>query len=118
MSSTDRIRVILAQFNKLINLDFAVQHKLLVDWFPAHANYRLADLEACWARFSLIKDLSCVQPLSLLNDYFGSRVALLFAWNGLYCKLLLALLPVAIMFEVINLTAVAAGESQYWNRGS
>merc|ERR1719456_1320268 len=62
ISSTDRIRIILAHFNKLVNLDFAVQHKLLVDWFPAHANYKLADLEACWARFSHMKDLSCVQP--------------------------------------------------------
>jgi len=118
ISSTDRIRIILAHFNQLVNLDFAVQHNLLVNWFPAHWEYKLTDLEACWARFSLLFDLSCVQPVSALNDYFGSRVAFLFAWNGLYSKLMLALLPVALLFEGINLYVAATGQNQYWNRGS
>jgi hypothetical protein len=118
INSSDRIRIILAHLDQMVNLDFAVSNKLLVDWFPSHWQSALADLEACWGRFSLLKDLSCSQPLSLLNAYFGSRVAFLFAWNGLYSKWLLALLPVAFVFEVVNSLAVAFGDTPYWNRGS
>jgi hypothetical protein len=38
----------------------------------------------------------------MLKDYFGSRIAFISAWNGHYCKMLLALTPVAVIFELAN----------------
>jgi anoctamin-10 len=54
----------------------------------------------------------------MVNNYFGSRIAFLFAWNGFYCKALLALVPPALLFEGANLVAYCVGKSDWWNRGS
>jgi len=113
-----RIRMICQYLGRFVNLDYAVQNGLIVEWYPAHSPVRLAGLQRCWSRWSLLTDMSFVQPVSLLNDYFGSRVAFIFAWVGVYCKLLLALVPVAILVEAINYAAAMAGRTEYWNRGS
>jgi len=103
LSGQQRIQLVYKYLNRRLDLDFAVSEGLLVQWFPAHNTGRIADLQACWARWSLMLDLTFLQPISLLNDYFSSRVAFIFAWNGHYCKLLLAITPVAIAFELANL---------------
>jgi len=47
-------------------------------------------------------DLSFKQPINAINSYFGTRVSFLFAWNGLYCKALLALIPPALFWESLG----------------
>lgn len=118
LSGCQRIRLIHRHLMSHVNLETAVMKQLFVKWYPAHMVSFIAELQACWAKWSYVKDLSCVQPLSLMNDYFGSRVAFIFAWNGLYCKMLIALVPIAILFESVNAYVVATGSSQFWNRGS
>jgi len=118
LSGAKRIKLIHAELTRLFNLDLAEQNKLLVTWFPTHAPHRVAQLQSSWARWSLLKDFSFVQPATLLSSYFGHRTAFMFAWNGMYCKLLLALLPVALVFEVINISFTVAGRTEFWNRGS
>jgi hypothetical protein len=118
LSGQQRIRIIYHYLNRFLNLDYAVAKGMLVEWFPAHCPHKVAELEASWARWAFLKDLSFAQPLTYLNDYFGSRVTFIFAWNGLYCKMLLALLPMALLFECTNAVAVHAGRTSLWNRGS
>lgn len=110
LTGQQRIQLVYKYLNRRLDLDFAVSKGLLVQWFPAHNTGRLADLTACWARWGLMLDLTFVQPVTLLNDYFSSRVAFIFAWNGHHCKLLFALTPVAVAFEFANLVL--------WKHGS
>mmetsp|Transcript_53685 Transcript_53685/g.85413 ORF Transcript_53685/g.85413 Transcript_53685/m.85413 type:complete len:962 (+) Transcript_53685:99-2984(+) len=98
MMSTDRIRTINKCLNEMVMLDAAVDNNLIVRWFPAHTKDGLVKLRKDWANYRLVTDLTCVQPLNLMREYFGSRVAFLFAWNGCYCKMLIALVPVSIGF--------------------
>jgi len=118
ISGVDRIRIIHQHLNSHVNLDYAVSHKLLVQWFPAHAEARIGQLQESWARWSLLFDLSLRQPLSLIHDYYGSRVAFIFAWIGLYAKMLICLAPVAIVWMLLNALADYVGKTDLWNRGS
>jgi len=118
IAGIDRIRMIYKHLNSNVNLDYAVAQGLLVQWYPAHAEARIAELRGTWANWSLLTDLSVRQPLNLIKDYYGSRVAFFFAWMGLYTKMLLCLLPVAILWVVLNFIAHIIGKTEYWHRGS
>jgi hypothetical protein len=118
MKSTDRIRSISKYLGTVINLDVAVRKKLIVGWFPAHTKDGLVKLNRDWANYGLMLDFSFIQPLSLIREYFGSRIAFMFAWNGCYCKMLLALVPVSMVFELANLLAMWYGKNNWWNRRS
>lgn len=97
-----RIRVIQRHISKHVNLDAAVEQGFLLNWYPVHNRKWLADLDASWSGLHQIKDFSFVQPMTLIQNYFGSRLAFIIAWNGTYCKLILALLPIALIFEVLE----------------
>lgn len=99
ISGLERIRLIHRHISSHLNLDAAKEQGILKDWYPVHSRHWLAELNACWANLGLIKDITFVQPLMMIHNYFGSRIAFLFAWNGAYCKMLCALLPIAFMFE-------------------
>lgn len=119
ISGTDRIRIIHQHLNGLLNLDYAVSNKLLVQWYPAHNESRLAELEQSWARWSLLSDITVRQPVSAIRDYYGSRVAFIFAWMGTYTKMLVCLLPVALVWTFLNLfTKHYVGKTDFWHRGS
>jgi len=102
IAGTERIRLVHRHLSKHVDLDMAVQQGMLKDWYPVHSIHGLAELQACWSGLDLFKDFSFVQPMTLLQEYFGSRLAFTLAWNGLYCKLLLALLPCALVFDFLN----------------
>lgn len=118
ISGRDRIEIIHRHLTNHINLDYAVEHNLLVQWYPAHAEARIAELQRSWARWSLLTDFTVRQPLSLIHDYFGSRVAFIFAWTGHYAKMLLCLSPVGVLWEILNAIAYFVGNNSLWNRGS
>lgn len=97
--STDRIRSIFVEVIQSLDLDSATEEGLILGWYPVHQISWVRCLMKTWGDFRLVKDLSFQQPIHYINNYFGTRLAFTFAWNGLYCKLLLALLPVALFWE-------------------
>jgi hypothetical protein len=115
---TDRIRIIMQKLNACFNLDYAVERGLIVKWYPAHTLERMHLLKKSWANWHALRDLSCVQPVPFIQEYYSSRVAFVFAWNGIYCKWLIALIPVALVFSAINMYARLTGKNSFWNRGS
>eukprot|EP00747_Dinoflagellata_sp_TGD_P090856 gnl/TRDRNA2_/TRDRNA2_164860_c0_seq4.p1 gnl/TRDRNA2_/TRDRNA2_164860_c0~~gnl/TRDRNA2_/TRDRNA2_164860_c0_seq4.p1 ORF type:complete len:962 (-),score=158.54 gnl/TRDRNA2_/TRDRNA2_164860_c0_seq4:151-3036(-) len=109
ISGRERIRVMLRKVSSHFNMDNAKTEGLMVDWYPTHSRHRLDELCACWANFRFILDISYVQPIPVIREYFGSRIAFNFAWNGFHCKCLLALLPVAMANCVFILVAGMVG---------
>lgn len=104
VKGSDRFEMIFRQISQHFDLDGAVGKGLLVDWYPAHSKKWLDRLEQCWGSFDLLKDLTLKQPIPLLHDYFGARVAFISAWNGFYAKALLALSLLAFIGEAVLMT--------------
>lgn len=102
VSTRDRVRLIYGALADLVDLDAAKHAGFIVDWYPVHNPDWIPKLKATWASYSLLWDTSFVQPVLSLQSYFGVRVAFIFAWNGLYCKALFALLPLALLSESIG----------------
>mmetsp|Transcript_105633 Transcript_105633/g.294888 ORF Transcript_105633/g.294888 Transcript_105633/m.294888 type:complete len:1028 (+) Transcript_105633:160-3243(+) len=100
LSSQERINIILEGLQANLDLDVAKDIGLLAQWYPAHSQAWIHTLRETWA--DGWSSLKFVQPVSLLNDYFGSQVAFNFAWQGLYCKGLVALSVVAVVVEMLK----------------
>lgn len=98
----ERIQTIYVALSSRIDLDGAKEHGLIKDWFPAHNLDWLNVLADDWANPANMTDYKFEQPLSLINNYFGSQIAFNFSWIGLYCKALLGLLPAAIAWEIMT----------------
>eukprot|EP00747_Dinoflagellata_sp_TGD_P154190 gnl/TRDRNA2_/TRDRNA2_177478_c1_seq1.p1 gnl/TRDRNA2_/TRDRNA2_177478_c1~~gnl/TRDRNA2_/TRDRNA2_177478_c1_seq1.p1 ORF type:complete len:794 (+),score=119.13 gnl/TRDRNA2_/TRDRNA2_177478_c1_seq1:35-2416(+) len=92
----DRIRVMLDEISQHFGLDAAVHAGLMKEWFAAHDMHGLRELKSSWANLALLRDLTFVQPVSAIHDYFGERIAFTCAWVGTYTKCLLALMPVSL----------------------
>lgn len=101
VSSRERIRIIIKELSKILDLDAAIADGFMIDWYPTHNRTYLRRLESVWGQIKLMLDLTFVQPIPLIREYFGSRVAFLFAWNGLVCKGLVALLPMSLLAELV-----------------
>jgi hypothetical protein len=99
ISSLECIKLVYNELSCEMDLGAAVEEELLVDWYPVHNPQRIEELRAMWASWWKVLDPSFRQPIPFLRDYFGPRVAFLFAWSGTYCKGLLALNLVAV-FQV------------------
>jgi len=104
LSGLERFRTIYRRLSTGIDFDSAQDHSLINGWYPAHSLVRLQRLGALWGNFSTLTDLTFKQPITMINEYFGSRVSFIFAWNGVYCKALLALVPLALMWEFAGWT--------------
>mmetsp|Transcript_54974 Transcript_54974/g.87229 ORF Transcript_54974/g.87229 Transcript_54974/m.87229 type:complete len:921 (+) Transcript_54974:112-2874(+) len=113
-----RIRVINSLLAGCVDLDRAVQAGFMVKWYPCHSYNMVQKLRQYWGNWTLIRDFTCVQPIPLLQEYFSSRVAFVFAWNGLYAKFLLALVPVAMIFCLADVIAEKYGEASLWTQGT
>lgn len=109
-SSMDRIRLIFTEIVTHFDLDAARNLGAIVDWYPVHSPSWIVKLKEKWANWGMLCDLTFVQPVPLLQKYFGSRLAFSFAWTGVYCKALLGLLPLAVLAE-----SLAAGAKMYFN---
>jgi len=99
-SGKERFRLLYKELCSQLDLDAAVAEGLIVDWYPSHSYLWLSKLTRTWASFGRLHDFSFVQPVPMIHDYFGARVAFIFAWNGLYCKALFALTVLSIIVEV------------------
>eukprot|EP00927_Polykrikos_kofoidii_P005915 TRINITY_DN12378_c0_g1_i1.p1 TRINITY_DN12378_c0_g1~~TRINITY_DN12378_c0_g1_i1.p1 ORF type:complete len:925 (-),score=103.23 TRINITY_DN12378_c0_g1_i1:64-2838(-) len=102
VSSTDRIRIMFEQLNAYIHLDAAVTHGMMVSYYPIHNLHRVRELTVTWAGLRTMLDVSFVQPVELVNRYFGSEVGLMFAWSGTLCKALLALSVTSLAWIVAS----------------
>ncbi|CAK0838963.1 unnamed protein product [Prorocentrum cordatum] len=100
MSSRNRFRVIHNELSGLVDLDAAKEARLILDWYPSHESAKLDRLFDVWGDW---RNLGMAQPLPWIREYFGSRVAFQFAWNGLYTRGLLALIPAALLFELVDM---------------
>jgi len=109
LSSLDRFRVMFKQLSSGCDLDDAKNQGLIIDWYPSHSLKRCQRLGLVWGSFRLLSDLTFKQPINMINSYFGTRVSFLFAWNGLYCKALLALIPPALVWQSLGTIANFAG---------
>lgn len=105
LSSLERFRVIYRRLSDCFDLDTAKSKGIIVDWYPAHSRNRLRRLALIWGNMKLITDFTFQQPINEINNYFGTRVSFMFAWNGVYCKALLALIPPAIIWSCAGLIA-------------
>lgn len=99
VSRTDRLRIVLKELSLTINLPAAKFDGLLEDWYPVHDMESLHRFGATWAAFTKFADFTFVQPIPRIEQYFGARVAFIFAWTGLYCKMLVPLAMLAMMWQ-------------------
>mmetsp|Transcript_5159 Transcript_5159/g.11153 ORF Transcript_5159/g.11153 Transcript_5159/m.11153 type:complete len:964 (+) Transcript_5159:651-3542(+) len=97
VKGSDRFNMIFRQLCEYVDLDAAKNAGVICDWYPAHSQHWIHKLRATWGSFGWIGDLSFRQPVTLIHDYFGARVAFIFAWNGHYCKALFALSVLATL---------------------
>jgi len=102
VSTKDCIWTIYNELSSHVDLDAAVEESLLVTWYPVHNPRQTGTLRSIWASWHQMTDLSFVQPVRLLRDYFGPRIAFMFAWNGVYCKTLIPLVMVAIVQVILT----------------
>jgi hypothetical protein len=102
LSSRNRFRAIYTELSRLVDLDAAKEARLILDWYPSHESAKLDRLFDVWGDWRTLW-MAYAQPLPWIRDYFGSRVAFQFAWNGLYMRGLLALIPAALVFELVNM---------------
>jgi len=105
LGSQERFRVIYRKLSDGFDLDTAKSNGVIADWYPAHSRNRLRRLALIWGDMRLITDFTFQQPINEINNYFGTRVSFLFAWNGVYCKALLALIPPAIFWSCAGFVA-------------
>lgn len=105
VSTKDCIWTIYNELSSHVDLDAAVDGQLLVTWYPVHNPRQTNTLKAIWANWHSMMDASFVQPVRLLRDYFGPRIAFMFAWNGVYCKTLIPLVVIAIVQVVLVRTS-------------
>jgi len=101
---TDRFRIIYKELTEHLDVEALRQEELLQDFFPAHDNPQLQFLRAVWTDWNALIDLQFVQPIHFIREYFGSQLAFSFALLGFYCKMLLALVVPALLYETGILT--------------
>jgi len=104
-NSLQRARIIYKEIQHHLDLDAVQAAGLIVDWYPVHDRQWVAELRETWSGYASLKDFTFVQPVNILYQYFGARVAFNMAWNGFYCKALLALMVIAALAEFAVLFA-------------
>lgn len=104
--SRDRVRLLFETLIRDINLDKAVTSGMIVGWYPVHNTRWIETLKDTWSGSHNWTDLTFRQPVTLIKNYFGSRVAFSLAWIGHWCKMLVPLTIIAVLWEVFLLTAL------------
>jgi len=98
ISGRERFAVIYKEVSQHISLELAKNDGLIQDFFAVHDQFQLAILRKKWSALTS----TLVQPVNLLETYFGSSIAFRAAWVGMYCKGLIALVPVAMLYIVVD----------------
>mmetsp|Transcript_71179 Transcript_71179/g.215462 ORF Transcript_71179/g.215462 Transcript_71179/m.215462 type:complete len:773 (-) Transcript_71179:133-2451(-) len=107
VSSRGRVDFILRELAGCVDLGACVEEGLMHAWYPVHNPRRIEEFRVIWAYWRGLLDLSFIQPVPHIRDYFGDRIAFFFAWNGLYCKTLTALVAVSTAQGVLSRVLVS-----------
>jgi hypothetical protein len=97
----ERIRIIHTDFSSIFNLGNLKGRGFISDWYPVHNLKWLHEFGVTWSGEKRFLDMTFVQPIAHIREYFGSRVAFFFLWTGIYCKLLLMLICVALPAKIL-----------------
>jgi len=100
----DRIRIIYAVMNEMVDLECLAKFGIVVTHFPVHIGKSLCEFKYDWASFwpRRLLDLSVWQPLDHIKDYFGELVAFYYVWAGFTVKLFIHLAVVAVAVALFN----------------
>eukprot|EP00971_Amphidinium_carterae_P061091 1208883-Amphidinium_carterae.1 len=98
ISGRERFAVIYKEVTQHFSLELAKHDGLIQDFFAVHDQFQLNILRKKWSALTS----TLVQPVNLLEMYFGSSIAFRAAWVGLYCKGLLALVPVSFAYISVD----------------
>jgi hypothetical protein len=109
VSSKDCIWIIERSVEDLFDIGAAIEAGLVQNWYPVHKPESLKTFHRTWARFSLMMDLSFMQPIHGIKEYFGVRIAFMFAWTGCFCKSLLMITLVGVLWDSAKLVLQYAG---------
>jgi hypothetical protein len=115
ISSNVAIQMMLNEVAEVLDLDAAAEHGMICTWFPVHSTYEWDRLTAIWGNWKAMTDLTFTQPVPELRDYFGARIAFLFAWNGVYCKALLVLVMTSVLWLLTTTIAKWVFKSNFFN---
>lgn len=115
ISSNMAIQLVMGEVSEVLDLEAAQDHGMIVAWFPVHSTHDVDKFTAIWGNFRALTDLNFVQPIPDLRDYFGARIAFLFAWNGVYAKALGVLLMTAVFWLMVTLVAKFVFKSTFFN---
>lgn len=100
LCSADRIKIIYNEVIDHLDLHVAKSESLLLDWYPVHNFTKLHWLGGHWNDWRHIRNCSFKQPIHTIYEIFGSRISFAFAFQGLYSKAILALVPLAVFYEL------------------
>jgi len=106
MSGSARIRVIQLELTRFLNLEAVKDVGIVTDWYPCHSELWLNRLRDTWAPLEVVTDLSFVQPIPLVGEYYGSQLAFGFVWQGVWSKGLVCLSVAAILITVLKFVPV------------
>ncbi|OQS01158.1 anoctamin-like protein [Achlya hypogyna] len=99
----DRIRLARSILEQQINFDALKDTGYFTDLFALHDHNALLQLRTEWALNWRLTS----QPVGVLRDYFGEKIALYFAWLEFYTKSLALPAAVGIIIYALDCVAVA-----------
>lgn len=93
-----RASILYSELTHHISLHTAETSGLLKEWYAVHSPLEQDALRKHWARWwGGVQDFSFRQPVGAIRSYFGSSTGFAVVWNGVYCRALFALAPVALV---------------------
>jgi len=84
----ERVRLVIELLYEQINLGILERHGVILQTYMTHDKKKLQELRETWGALSIV---SLNQPIPKIQDYFGSKVAMYFAYLTFYTKWLIPL---------------------------
>merc|ERR1719356_1042069 len=81
MKSAQRIHIIQRELTRFINIEAIKDVGIVKEWYPCHSELWLNKLQETWSSLQNVTDLSLIQPVALVGEYYGSMLAFSFAWQ-------------------------------------
>jgi len=81
-TDSDRIRILQALLDESLDLPYLAKQKVIKNQYCVHNKMKLESLRDEWG----VLKISWDQPLKRVNEYFGSKIALYFAFLEFYTK--------------------------------